>query len=123
MFPGHYLFRYFQNNDCAQSYSVEADFNYSLSTKIGTLNAYIVNKDAASTNTLTLEQLKNASFHDKNYQELIYQIKEGFLKTRLNVNPVLRPFWEVRHCYTACNNSISMDDRCISMSFQPHVIN
>ena len=105
------MFRYFQNNDCAQSYSVEADFNYSLSTKTGTLNAYTVNKDAASTNTITLEQLKNASFHDKNYQELIYQIKEGFPKTRLNVSPVLRPFWEVRHRLTACNNNISMDDR------------
>ena len=65
------------NNDCAQSYSIEADFNYSLSTKIDTLNAHTLNTNAASTNAIT-KQLINALSHDKNYQELIHQIKEGF---------------------------------------------
>ena len=73
------------NNDRAQSYSIEPDFNYSLSTKIDTLNAYTANKDTAS-NTITLEQLKNTSFHDKDYQELIHQIKEGFPKTQQSVS-------------------------------------
>ena len=56
----------------AQSHSIEADFNYSISTKIDTLNVYTVNKYAAFANTITLEQLKNASFHDKNYQDLVH---------------------------------------------------
>ena len=98
------------NNDRAQSYSIEPDFNYSLSTKIDTLNAYTANKDTAS-NTITLEQLKNTSFHDKDYQKLIHQIKEGFPKTRQSVNSVLRPLWEVLHCLNTCDSIISVDDR------------
>ena len=70
------------NNDCAQSYSIEADFNYSLSTK----TAHTLNMNAASTNAIT-KQLINASSHDKNYQELIHQIKEGF--QRLEIVPIL----------------------------------
>ena len=41
--------------------------------KLDTLNASAVNKDAAPTITITLKQLKNASFYEKIYQELIHQ--------------------------------------------------
>ena len=40
--------------------------------KNGKLNTHTVNIYVASTNTTTLEQLKNTSFYVKNYQGLIH---------------------------------------------------
>ena len=65
--------------------------------KNGKLNTYNVNIYAASTNTTTLEQLKNTSFYVKNYQGLIHQMK-GFPKTWHNVSPVQQSFWDIQHC-------------------------
>ena len=72
-----------------------------------------MNKYVASINTVILEQLKNASFRDKNYQELVHQIKVGFLNARHIVSPVLRPFWEGQHLLTSCDNIISMNDKLV----------
>lgn len=66
--------------------------------KNGKLNTYNVNIYAASTNTTTLEQLKNTSFYIKNCQGLIHQMKEGFPKTWHNVSPVQQSFWDIQHC-------------------------
>ena len=83
-----------------------------------TLNAYTRSNDI-STTSITLEKLKNASFNDKIYQELIHQIREGFPKTRNHLQSIIRPFWEVRHCLTLCDNVISMDDHLVILtSFQ-----
>lgn len=65
-------------------------------------------------NTIT-EQLKNNSFQDKNKQEFIHQIKQGFPKTWHSVSPVLQPFYKVQHHLTAFDN-ISMDNRLVILN-------
>ena len=74
-----------------------------------TLNAYTISNGIYTT-SVTLEKLKNALCNDEIYQELIHQIREGFPKTRNHLQSIIRPFWEVRHCLTVCDNVISMDD-------------
>ena len=74
--------------------------------KLDTLNACAVNKDAAPTITITLKQLKNASFYEKIYQELIHQTYEGFPKTRHTESPVLQPFWDVQFALQSHNTPL-----------------
>ena len=83
--------------------------------KNGKLNTHTVNIYVASTNTTTLEQLKNTSFYVKNYQGLIHQMK-GFPKTWHNVSPVQQSFWEYNIACDTCDNIASIYDSLVILT-------
>ena len=79
-------------DDSIASYAIEENTSYTLSIKINILNKYTSPSKLSPekpNGSIKLEQIKDASCYDTQYQELINQIKQGFPKNRNDTDPLL----------------------------------